>query len=142
MWTMCSPSSPLSTFFKWLLTSGTRELTCCKWRDFSVCNMLIKKWKTQGLVQMKSLVLPIVYLYHILLSPFSTYSFDINCGRDSLTAMQKTCNKKVPLKAKSFKFLLIVPTTTEVIASTSWTENNVFFNVIKKIHQRNIQTID
>lgn len=68
---------------------------------------------------MKSLVLPIVYLYHILLSPFSTYSFDINCGRDSLTAMQKTCNKKVPLKAKSFKFLLIVPTTTEVIASTS-----------------------
>lgn len=66
--------------------------------------------------------------------PFSTYrySFDINCGRDSLTAMQKTYNKKVPLKAKSFKFLLIVSTKTEVIASTSWTEDNVSFNFIKK----------
>lgn len=63
------------------------------------------------------------FTYSLLISHivvhFSTYSFDINCGRDSLTAMQKTCNKKVPLKAKSFKFLLIVPTTTEVIASTS-----------------------
>lgn len=46
--------------------------------------------------------------------------------------MQKTYNKKVPLKAKSFKFFLIVSTKTEVIASTSWTEDNVSFNFIKK----------
>lgn len=89
----------------------------------SVCNMVIKTWKTQGLVQMKSLVLSIVYLYHIHLSIFLQYLLIVwHTLWKRLTAK---CTIKGTIKSRSFKFFLTVITKNGDIASTSGIEDNL-----------------